>query len=192
MATYSSVGATLAREDLTDHAAASSTQNLHSWSGKYRGATVEDLDPPPALSVSPNDSIASAQLAAYERDYSHLTVISSSTRALIGYLSIPRLKTLLREGKVQESDPVKSAMQRFNRKRSNVYQVITMDTPLEELERFFKGEAMNPPKEGMPAAHPTTGMGAQDFAIVTDPTRKFVLGVVTEGDLREFVRRRPA
>jgi hypothetical protein len=120
-------------------------------------------------------------------------VTSSSTRALIGYLNIPRLKELLREGKVVESDPVKAAMQRFNRKRSNVYQIITMDTPLEELERFFKGEAMNPPKEGLPAAHPTTGMnGGQDFAVVTDPSRKFVLGVVTEGDLAEFVRRRPA
>lgn len=154
-------------------------------------ATVEDLDPPPALSVSPNDSVSSAQLAAYERDYSHLTVTSSSTRALLGYLSIPRLKELLREGKVSESDPVKVAMQRFNRKRSNVYQVITMDTPLEELERFFKGEAMLP-KEGNVAQHATTGMAKQDFAIVTDPTRKFVLGVVTEGDLQEFVRRRPA
>jgi CBS domain-containing protein len=154
----------------------------------YRKAVVEDLDPPPALSVSPNDSISSAQLAAYERDYSHLTVISSSTRALLGYLSIPRLKTLLREGKVSESDPVKAAMQRFNRKRENVYTVITMDTPLEELERFFKGEPMTP-REGK--VNSTAGMGKQDFAIVTDPSRKFVLGVVTEGDLQEFVRRRP-
>jgi CBS domain-containing protein len=188
MATYSSVGETLARENITDQFTASSTQNLNPWSGKYRGAVVEDLDPPPALSVSPNDSISSALLAAYERDYSHLTVISSSTRALIGYLSIPRLKTLLREGKVSESDPVKAAMQRFNRKRTNVYTVITMDTPLEELERFLKGEPMTP-QEGK--VNSTAGMGKQDFAIVTDPTRKFVLGVVTEGDLQEFVRRRP-
>ncbi|KAH8694033.1 putative cystathionine beta-synthase [Talaromyces proteolyticus] len=205
MATYSSVGETLARENLTDHATATSTQNLNSWSGKYRGVHPHPPPPPthsltsthigyrrrprpsPALSVSPNDSISSAQLAAYERDYSHLTVISSSTRALIGYLSIPRLKELLREGKVQESDPVKVAMQRFNRKRTNVYQVITMDTPLEELERFFKGQPMTA-TEG----HSTQGMGKQDFAIVTDHSRKFVLGVVTEGDLQEFVKRRPA
>lgn len=165
---------------------------------------MEDLDPPPALSVSPDDSISSAQLAAYERDYSHLTVISSSTRALLGYLSIPRLKHLLREGKVRESDPVKAAMQRFNRKRSNVYTVITMDTPLEDLERFFKGDlpqqqqqssSSNSANEGGGESETGTGtgtaMGKQDFAIVTDPTRKFVLGVVTEGDLREFVRRRP-
>ncbi|CRG88233.1 hypothetical protein PISL3812_05260 [Talaromyces islandicus] len=190
MAAYSSVGETLARENLTDHATASSTQNLNSWSGKYRGATVEDLDPPPALSVSPNDSISSAQLAAYERDYSHLTVISSSTRALLGYLSIPRLKTLLREGKVHESDPVKAAMQRFNRKRSNVYRVITMDTPLEELELFFSGQPTTLPGEGH-ATPVSASTGKQDFAIVTDPSRKFVLGVVTEGDLQEFVKRRP-
>ena len=53
-------------------------------------ATVEDLDPPPALSVSPKHQIASALLAAYERDYTHLTVVSSTTRLLIGYLSMPR------------------------------------------------------------------------------------------------------
>lgn len=79
-------------------------------------------------------------------------------------------------------------MQRFNRKRTNVYTVITMDTPLEELERFFKGEPMTA-REG--EVNSTAGLGKQDFAIVTDPTRKFVLGVVTEGDLQEFVRRRP-
>jgi hypothetical protein len=95
---------------------------------------------------------------------------------------------MLREGKVSESDPVKAAMQRFDRKRTNVYTIITMDTPLEELERFFKGEPMTP-REGKVNA--TAGTGKQDFAIVTDPTRKFVLGVVTEGDLQEFVRRRP-
>jgi CBS domain-containing protein len=138
------------------------------------------------LSVSPDDSILSAQLAAYERDYSHLTVISSKTRALLGYLNIPRLKTLLREGKVKESDPVKAAMQRFDRKPSNVYHVITMNTPLEELERFFKGEAS--PGEG----HAAGGTQPQEFAIVTDASRKFVLGVVTEGDLQEFLKRRPA
>lgn len=152
---------------------------------------MEDLDPPPALSVSPDDSISSAQLAAYERDYSHLTVISSSTRALLGYLSIPRLKHLLREGKVCESDPVKAAMQRFNRKRSNVYTVITMDTPLEDLERFFKGDLPQQQPSSANSTNQDAAMGKQDFAIVTDPTRKFVLGVVTEGDLREFVRRRP-
>ncbi|KAI4163842.1 MAG: hypothetical protein LQ342_002615 [Letrouitia transgressa] len=147
------------------------------WAQKYRGATVEDLDPPPALSIRPTDSISSALMNAYERDYTHLTVISEDTRALLGYLSMPRLKELLKQGSVKESDWVERAMQRF-RRRGNVYKIITMDTPLEELEEFFNGGV--------------NGSGPQDFAVVTDISRRFVLGVVTKDDLEEFVKRRPA
>ena len=143
----------------------------------YRKATVEDLDPPPALSSKPTDSISNALMNAYERDYTHLTVVSEDTRALLGYLSIPRLKELLKSGAVRDTDPVEMAMQKFRRK-GNVYKVITMDTPLEELEGFFNGGV--------------NGIAPQDFAVVTDGSRKFVLGVATRGDLEEFVKRRPA
>lgn len=67
-------------------------------------------------------------------------------------------------------------MVRFRRK-GRKYALITMETPLEELEAFFEGKA--------------TG-GRQEFAVVTDPARRFVLGVATREDLGEFVRRRPA
>ncbi|MCJ1289712.1 hypothetical protein MMC34_001245 [Xylographa carneopallida] len=148
-----------------------------SWASKYRGATVEDLDPPPALSSKPTDPISTALLNAYERDYTHLTVVSEDTRALLGYLNIPRLKQLLKNGSVRDNDSVDKAMQKFRRKGS-VYKVITMDTPLEELEQFFSG--------GVSGSEP------QDFAVVTDGARRFVLGVATKGDLEEFVKRRPA
>ncbi|KAL9099038.1 MAG: hypothetical protein Q9163_005404 [Psora crenata] len=160
-----------------------------SWAAKYRGrlqclvdrkhmqATVEDLDPPSALSVKPTDLISTALMSAYERDYTHLTVVSEDTRALLGYLSIPRLKQLLKEGTVREADLVQGAMQKFRRK-GNIYKVITMNTPLEELESFFNG--------GIRGSEP------QDFAVVTDDSRRFVLGVATKGDLEEFVKRRPA
>lgn len=138
---------------------------------------MEDLDPPPALSSYPTDSISYALMNAYERDYTHLTVVAEDTRALLGYLNIPRLKQLLKEGKVQETDYVEKAMQKFRRKGS-VYKIITMDTPLEELELFFNGGF--------------NGKNTQDFAVVTDGSRRFVLGVATKGDLEEFVRRRPA
>jgi hypothetical protein len=114
-------------------------------------------------------------MTAFERDYTHLTVVSQENRALLGYLSIPRLKALLKEGKVTESDPVEKAMSKF--RRSKVYKVITMDTPLEELEAFFTG---------------VDGGEPQDFAVVTDYSRRFVLGVATRSDLEEFVKRRPA
>lgn len=115
-------------------------------------------------------------MSAFERDYTHLTVVAQENRALLGYLSIPRLKELLKEGKVKETDAVDQAMQKFRRK-GKVYKVITMDTPLEELEAFFNGGV--------------NGSGAQDFAVVTDGNRRFVLGVATKSDLATFVQRRP-
>ncbi|PLB38377.1 putative cystathionine beta-synthase (beta-thionase) [Aspergillus candidus] len=178
MASYLTASEAFAREKLTPASNASTPQSA--WANKYRGATIEDLDPPPALSVSPDDPISSAMLTAYERDYTHLTVISSTKRSLLGYLSMPRLKALLKDGSVKESDSVATAMQRFNRKRGT-YQVITMETPLEELERFFESET------GVDGE----ARGKQSFAVVTDASRKFVLGVVTREDLEEFVRRRP-
>jgi hypothetical protein len=68
---------------------------------------------------------------------------------------------------------VEKAMNKFRRK-GRVYKVITLNTPLEELEAFYLG----PPE--------------QEFAVVTDEDRRFVMGVVTRADLEEFVRRRPA
>lgn len=106
-----------------------------------------------------------------------MTVISKENRALLGYLSIPRLKELLESRKITENDTVEKSMQRFRRK-GKVYKVITMETPLEELEVFFQGGE--------------DGNSPQDFAVITDLDRKFVLGVATKTDLEEFVRRRPS
>ncbi|EEH48109.1 uncharacterized protein PADG_04193 [Paracoccidioides brasiliensis Pb18] len=186
MTSYSSASQAYEREQLPKNGIpppiASPSTSLTSMSNKYRGATVEDLDPPAALSTSPQDLISTALLTAYERDYTHLTVISSS-RSLLGYLSIPRLKALLREGIVKESDPVEKAMLRF-RRRGHVYKIITMEMPLEELERFFDGEMVK--EDG------TVEMRErQDFAVITDASRKFVLGVATREDLENFVKRRP-
>jgi hypothetical protein len=114
-------------------------------------------------------------MSGLERDYTHLTVISQENRALLGYISIPRLQQLLKEGKVKDNDPVQSAMQKFRRKGAK-YKVITTETPLEELEEFFAGGV--------------DGSGKQEFAVVTDVSRKFVLGVATKSDLESFVKRR--
>ncbi|KAG0650674.1 hypothetical protein D0Z07_2392 [Hyphodiscus hymeniophilus] len=157
------------------HNAASKPTTLSKLAHRYRGATVEDLDPPSALSCNPTDPISHALLSAFERDYTHLTVVSDTTRALLGYLSIPHLRILLDTGKVQESDEVSKAMVKFRRK-GRVYKVITMDTPLEELEMFFNGGENG---EG----------GKQEFAVVTDERRRFVLGVATRGDLEDSEQR---
>jgi hypothetical protein len=114
-------------------------------------------------------------MSGLERDYTHLTVTSQDTRALLGYISIPRLQELLKEGKVKDSDPVEAAMHKFQR-RGRRYKVITTETPLEELQEFFNGGV--------------DGIGKQEFAVVTDASRKFVLGVATRDDLESFIKRR--
>lgn len=114
-------------------------------------------------------------MAAYEREYTHLTVIDPEDKSLLGYISIPHLQQLLKERKVKESDRVEQAMIKFKRKGKK-YRLITMETTLEDLERFFNGD----------------GTGSdQDFAVVTDPARRFVLGVATKEDLQKFAERRP-
>ncbi|KAI2615612.1 hypothetical protein GGR54DRAFT_612013 [Hypoxylon sp. NC1633] len=144
------------------------------WSSRYRGATVQDLEPPAALSLNPTDPIQLALISAFEREYTHLTIVDAATRALLGYIAIPALQAQLDAGRVRPEDPLSRAMARFER-RGKKYQVITMATPLEDLERFFDG-----------------GGRCQEFAVVTDEDRRFVLGVATRSDLEEFVKRRPA
>ena len=152
---------------------------LSAWASKYRGATVADLDLPPALSTSSSTSLADAMLSASSHDYSHLTVLSDSTRSLVGYLTVSKLKHLFESRQLKPTDPVSAAMMKFERGGGKKYQVITMETELFELEGFF--ENVGPFATGE----------KQDFAVVTDGGRKFVLGVVTRGDLQEFVKRRP-
>ncbi|PHH72920.1 hypothetical protein CDD82_5734 [Ophiocordyceps australis] len=149
------------------------------WSSRYRGATVQDLDPPAALSLNPYDKVSLALVSAFERDYTHLTVVDRDTRALLGYISIPRLQSLLDAGRIKPDDALRSAMTRFRRDARNPYRIITLQTPLEQLEDFFRA--------GVP-----DGPWRQLFAVVTDENRRFVLGVATVQDLEEFVKRRPA
>lgn len=156
-------------------------RQLHqSWTAKYRGATIADLDLPPALSTSPTTPLGDAMLSASSHDYSHLTVLHDDTRSLLGYLSIAKLKNLFESKQLSPSDPVQAAMIKFQRTAAKKYQIITMDTELADLEGFF--ENVGPYAIGT----------KQDFAVVTDWGRKFVLGVATRHDLDEFVKRRPS
>ncbi|KAI1428135.1 hypothetical protein F5Y12DRAFT_733792 [Xylaria sp. FL1777] len=151
---------------------------ISKWSSRYRGATVQDLEPPAALSLNPTDPISLALVSAFEREYTHLTIVDSETRALLGYISIPTLQVQLDSGAVKPEDPLSRAMVRFQRKGRR-YTIITLDTPLEKLEAFFEGVSDSQGQK-------------QEFAVVTDEDRRFVLGVATKADLEEFVKRRPA
>lgn len=115
---------------------------------------------------------------SYDRDYDHLTVTSSSTRKLLGYLSLPQIRAKLLSGEIPNEGSglkVKDVMSRFRNRESGVgYTVITPDTELAELYDFFERE------------------GGEDFAVVTDEGRRWVVGVATRADLVGFASRRPS
>ncbi|KAN0063320.1 hypothetical protein ACQY0O_004485 [Thecaphora frezii] len=137
---------------------------------KYRGATVEDLQVPPAISLPRSTNIATALRTALDHDYSQIPLVSDRDRKLLGYVELTSLQTHANNG--LGSEPVGKVMNRFTSgKGSNggTYTVITPDTGLAELEVFLQN-------------HP--------FAFITDPGRAFVLGVATQEDLSKYVARR--
>ncbi|KAK7046701.1 CBS domain-containing protein [Favolaschia claudopus] len=135
---------------------------------KYRGAVVEDLQLPPAFCVKSSETILRAIEQAYERDFSHIPVLDRQRRPL-GYIDVANLKTQWEAGKIDSSDKVVDYMTKFKRVASQPYTLITPYTPLAELEDFLKHNI---------------------FAIVTDPSRKFVVALATPHDLETFVSRR--
>lgn len=141
----------------------------------FRGATVEDLDPLPALTIYPTTTLAEAFDLSYERSYSYLPVVSKTTKRLLGYLTAEQLE---QEASKQNVDATKKTVKDYYTKFQKIpegsqreFEVITPDTSLEQLEEFFaRGE---------------------EFAVITDKTRRFVLGVATKEDLEKFISHRP-
>ncbi|EPQ26536.1 uncharacterized protein PFL1_05858 [Pseudozyma flocculosa PF-1] len=140
---------------------------------KYRGATVEDLQVPPAISLPRSTSIANALRTAMDHDYSQIPLVSDRDRKLLGYVELSNLQAHSQSGAAAGSDPVGKIMNRFTTGKGGsnggTYTVITPDTGLAELEVFLQN-------------HP--------FAFITDPGRAFVLGVATQEDLSKYVSRR--
>lgn len=156
----------------------------------YSQASVEDLQLPAAVTVLPSSTLSYAIELMLEREFSQLPVVDTN-RKLLGYVSLASLKNHINVGDATPSDKIEKWMFRFRRDDTNEsnsnnvngennknstrkrsrqkYQLITPDTPLTELAKFFEKHS---------------------FAFVTDFERKFVLGVVTKIDLMTFVNRR--
>jgi len=135
---------------------------------RFRGAVVEDLQLPPAFALDANERILKAIELAYERDFSYIPVLSKE-RKPVGYVDVAVLKRKWEVGEAQPDDSILAHTTHFKGGRSRPYAVITPWTDLADLEAFLKDN---------------------DFAIITDLDRKFVLGVATADDLNNFVTRR--
>ncbi|KZT56309.1 hypothetical protein CALCODRAFT_497617 [Calocera cornea HHB12733] len=144
-----------------------SSRPLPTGPEKYRGAVVDDLQLPPAFCLPATAPVNRAITEAYERDFSQIPILSEGRRVL-GYVSVGRLKEGWEKGEVNPDVAISNYTTRFPT-TSKPYRVITPDTPLEDLEDF---------------------LCVEEFALVTDSERKFVLGVATRADLDNFISRR--
>jgi len=135
---------------------------------KYRGAVVEDLQLPPAFTLPREEPILAAIELAYDRDFSHIPVLTRERRPL-GYIDVAALKAKWEAGQADPNDKVSQYMTKFQRGASQPYSLITPSTPLADLEQFLQNNI---------------------FALVTDYDRKFVLAVATSHDVEKFVSRR--
>lgn len=165
----------------------------------YRGATVEDLDIRPAISVNPSTDLNIALEIAYENEFTFLPVIHESNKKLLGVLNVQELRSKPEKYQKGFLKPiVKHYMVWFHQKarekyeaedhskatstalsttivkpvsKGKKYQVITPWTPLEKLAKFFNSGIY--------------------FAIITNENSNFVYGVATPEDLIKYENSRP-
>lgn len=167
----------------------------------YRGATVEDLDIKPAISINPSTLLDEALEISFEHEFSYLPVINESNKKLLGIFDVESVKNNKQHHPNQPT--VSSTMLWFNQKaRENYlkqmdaqqnqgtklktapnstikkpqskgkgYYIITPDTALEQLAEFFNSGVY--------------------FALITNGEGTIVYGVATPEDLEKFEKARP-
>jgi len=126
----------LLENDLVDEMTTKQLEYLSSE--RYRAASVEDLQLPAAVTISPSSTVSHALNLMMEREYSQLPVIHSSNKKLVGYISESTLEAHLSDGSAQPDDSVSKWMFNFlkrnkGEKSTAKYEMITPDTSLADL-----------------------------------------------------------
>ncbi|RLV90161.1 hypothetical protein JA1_004768 [Spathaspora sp. JA1] len=160
----------------------------------YRGATIEDLNIPPAVSINPSTSLGIAVAIAYENEFTYLPVIHEINKRLLGVINVEQLKrdqeklsrsflkpivknymlwfnqNTKRKYEIDEvkqtQTPPRSTILKPKTGNGQKYHVLTPDSPLEELADFFNSGIY--------------------FAIITNGDGTFVYGVATPEDLQKY------
>lgn len=162
----------------------------------YRGATIEDLDIKPAISINPTTHLNLALEIAFEHEFTYLPVIHEENKKLLGVLKVEELRNNPHKFQSRSIEPIvknymiwfnKRAQENYNRQipklgeisrnsrikkpSAKKYQTLTPYTPLEELAKFFNNGIY--------------------FAIITNDEGSFVYGVATPEDLTKYENSRP-
>ncbi|KAJ1724537.1 hypothetical protein LPJ61_005729, partial [Coemansia biformis] len=124
----------------------------HKQLDQYRGASIEDLQLPAAVTVSEDEPMGAAIGTMIEHDFSQMPV-TGARRRLIGYLTLSAAQALVDNKTATPDQPVKQFMLRFSGRAGTAaggatgststsirkqYWLITPETPLSELSRFFE------------------------------------------------------
>ncbi|RUS18768.1 hypothetical protein BC937DRAFT_88372 [Endogone sp. FLAS-F59071] len=122
----------LLENDLMDDLTTKKLEYLRSE--RYRAASVEDLQLPAAVTISPTAPLSQALDLMLEREFSQLPVIRSSNKKLVGCISLASAKAHLENGSAQPGDPVSKWMFGFGKQgKGEKYEVITPGTSLAAL-----------------------------------------------------------
>ncbi|GEQ70212.1 hypothetical protein JCM33374_g3888 [Metschnikowia sp. JCM 33374] len=186
-------------EDVWRRVAREESQNGDEDSRRnYRGATVEDLDIRPAISVNPSTPLKRAFEVAFENEFTFLPVIHEKNKRLLGVVRLSEQKPVdttsaskepltieymhwfsqkakeryaKEDVKDSTTTPLNSKILRPRSSGGKNYRVLTPLTPLEELGKFFNS--------------------GNYFAIITNGEGNLVYGVVTPEDLGKYEHSRP-
>ncbi|KAI9101740.1 tryptophan synthase beta subunit-like PLP-dependent enzyme [Phlyctochytrium arcticum] len=113
---------------------------------KWGGATIKDLHLPVAVTVPESTTCQQAAEAMQSRGFDQLPVTAITSNKLVGLVTLGNLLAKVASGRAKLSDPVSNAM--FHFKQQQKFTVITADTPLDSLSRFFENNSAAVVTEG--------------------------------------------
>lgn len=160
----------------------------------YRGATVEDLDIRPAISINPSTPIKRAVQVAFEHEFTFLPVIHETKKRLLGVLNVQE-QDVAKILAAKQEPLTKDAMLWFSQEAKAKYTALKSTTPLNTKiirPRPLQGK----PYEVLTPATPLETLSAffnngNYFAIITSDAGDLVYGVVTPEDLLKYENSRP-
>ncbi|ABN67958.1 predicted protein [Scheffersomyces stipitis CBS 6054] len=169
----------------------------------YRGATIEDLDIRPAISINPTTSILEAEEIAYENEFTFLPVIHESNRRLLGVLNVEEVAQTLEKNPKSTLEPItKNFMLWFSQKGRENYEEEHRQTAKEPSKTPLNSTIYKPKNPKGKKYHVLTPFSPLEkladffntgmyFAIITNDDGDFVYGVATPEDLMKYEKARP-
>lgn len=173
----------------------------------YRGATIEDLDIRPALSITPLTKVEEALELLFENDFTYLPVVHQENKRLLGVLNVEEI----RKGSLQTVSGATvhdymiwfhhRARARFDQERNSSKSSESTEDEASDRKRFSTKIVRPTASSGkkykvLTPLSPLEDLAAffndgNFFAIITNDRGNFVYGVTTPDDLLRYEQSRP-